>query len=192
MQIREAKMKNFFNLVTGVNVLPLMLELQRKPELWDQHTIRTKTPGTPHGEVSDILLMFNQYQDVSQSELFGKVVDDKDVVPYPAWKELPAARPLIFGLLNQVSAIRLGRVIITKLPPGKVIPAHVDGGAPATYYTRYQIALHCLPGNQFVIEDEVVEFNTGDVWMIDNTKEHAVINNSPEDRIVMIVDARSE
>jgi quercetin dioxygenase-like cupin family protein len=94
--------------------------------------------------------------------------------------------------MRQVEATRLGRVIITKLPKGKTITPHVDGGAPATYYERYQVALQCLPGNKFIIGDEAVSFKSGEVWHIDNKVEHSVINNSADDRIVCIIDLRCD
>src|SRR5690606_31161395 len=96
-----------------------------------------------------------------------KVIDDKEVIPYDAWYKLPSARKLVMGLMAQVDGVRLGRVIITKLPAGKKIDAHVDGGAPATYYERYQIALQSLPGAMFYIDDEECNFKSGDVWHID-------------------------
>ncbi len=176
-------MDNFFRLAKGVNFNPLMVAISRQPELWDQNTLRTKHPNTAHGAVSDIWLMFN--------DLEGDVSNDIIVRPYPAFEKLPQARPLIFDLMRTVEGVTLGRVIITKLPPGKKITPHVDGGAPATYYKRYQMALQSLPGALFTIGDETVNFESGEVWLIDNTKEHSVVNNSRDDRIVMIVDIRS-
>ena len=176
-------MDNFFRLAKGVNFNPLMVAISRQPELWDQNTLRTKHPNTAHGSVSDIWLMFN--------EIGESVANDIIVKPYPAFEKLPQARPLIFDLMRTVEGVTLGRVIITRLLPGKKIAPHVDGGAPATYYKRYQMALQSLPGALFRIADETVNFETGDVWLIDNTKEHEVINNSKDDRIVMIVDIRS-
>lgn len=176
-------MDNFFKLAKGVNVAPLLVAINRQPELWNQNTLRTKHPQTAHGDVSDIWLMFNEVSD--------QVANDLIVKPYPAFLALPQARQLIFDLMRLVEGVTLGRVIITKLPPGKKIATHVDGGAPATYFTRYQIALQSLPGALFTIADETVNFESGDVWMIDNKKEHSVINNSRDDRIVVIVDIRS-
>lgn len=176
-------MDNFFRLAKGVNVAPLLVAISRQPELWDQNTLRTKHPKTAHGDVSDIWLMFNDTD--------GDVANDIIVKPYPAFKELPQARLLIFDLMRLVEGVTLGRVIVTKLPPGKKITPHVDGGAPATYFTRYQIALQSLPGALFTIGDETVNFESGEVWLIDNKKEHSVVNNSRDDRIVMIVDIRS-
>ena len=176
-------MDNFHKIGEGAVVNQLLAAIMRQPELWDQNNLRTTHPGTAHGQVNDIWLFFN--------EQGGDVVNDKMVVPYPAWDKLPQARPLIFDLMHFVQGVQLGRVIITKLGPGKKIAPHVDGGAPAEYYTRYQIALQSLPGSLFRIDDETVQFNSGDIWMIDNRKEHEVINNSDDDRVVMIVDIRS-
>jgi hypothetical protein len=156
--------------------------------LWDQNTLRTKHPGTAHSQVSDIWVFFNELP----TDKKKTIVDDKDVIPYIAWYMLPSLRPLVLALMNQVGAVRLGRVIITRLPPGKSIDKHVDSGAPATYFTRYQIAIQCEPGNMFMIGDEQVSFRTGEIWQIDNKIEHGVINNSNTDRIVCIIDARSE
>ena len=52
-------MNYFQQLASGINVTPLMNAIQRQPELWDAHPIRTSHPGTAHAQVSDILLRFN-------------------------------------------------------------------------------------------------------------------------------------
>lgn len=176
-------MDNFFQIARGVNTIPLLVAINRQPELWDVNTLRTTHPNTAHSDVSDIWLMFN--------DLDGDVTNDIVVRPYPAFEKLPQARPLIFDLMRLVEGVTLGRVIVTKLAPGKKITPHIDGGAPATYFNRYQIALQSLPGALFNIGDETVNFESGDVWLINNRKEHSVVNNSRDDRIVMIVDIRS-
>lgn len=176
-------MENFFRIAKGENPAPLLVAIHRQPELWDQNTLRTKHPNTAHADVSDIWLMFNDIE--------GDVSNDIIVKPYPAFAKLPQARLLIFGLMRLVEGVTLGRVIITKLAPGKKITPHADGGAPATYFSRYQIVLQSLPGALFTIGDETVNFESGEVWLIDNKKEHSVVNNSRDDRIVMIVDIRS-
>lgn len=180
-------MKYFQNIATGVDVSLLMHDLQRQPSLWNENNLRTKHLGTAHSDVSDVWVWFNEIPTEKT-----KVVDDRDVIPYRAWKDLPSIRPLILGLMGKVGGVRLGRVIITKLPVGKSITPHVDGGAPATYYDRYQIALQSLPGALFNIGDETVNFRTGDVWHINNKVIHSVVNNSSDDRIVVIVDIRVE
>ena len=187
---KNENMKYFQKIAQNVNVNRLMHEIQRQPELWDENTLRTKHPGTAHSQVSDIWVWFNDTLLRQTDKEY--ITNDKEVISYRAWKLLPSLRPIIFDLMHIVQAVRLGRVIITKLPPGKEIMPHVDGGAPATYFQRYQLAMQCLPGNVFRIGDEEIGFQTGDIWHINNRVEHSVINNSNDDRIVCIVDLRCE
>lgn len=185
-------MKHFQQLAAGINVTPLMNALQRQPELWDANPIRTQHPGTAHAQVSDILLRFNDLSEYLRTGDPTTITDDREAIAYPAWDKLPQVRPVIFDLMRTVEATRLGRVIITKLPPGREITPHEDQGAPAEYYERYQVALQSLPGSLFHIGEETVNFRSGDVWMIDNRTIHSVQNNSADDRIVMIVDLRCQ
>lgn len=175
-------MRHFLK-VGDINVLPIMNALAVNPDLWDENRLRTTHPGTAHAQVSDIWVWFN--------DLTSDVANDREVEPYRAWFELPQIRPVVFGLMNLVDGVRLGRVMITRLAPGARITPHVDSGAPATYFTRYQLALQSLPGVVFRIEDETVNFKTGECWLIDNTREHEVINNSADDRIALIMDIRN-
>lgn len=181
-------MKNFLKLADNVDITTLMAQLQRQPDLWNENTLRTKHPGTVHSQVSDIWVWFNELH--TQSD--NLVINDREVIPYRAWHCLPALRPIIFALMRQVEAVRLGRVVITRLPSGKDVSPHKDMGAAAEYFQRYQIALQCLPGNIFTIDDEKISFRTGEVWQINNRETHSVLNNSSDDRIVCIVDLRSE
>lgn len=178
-------MRNFQQIASGIAVMPVLHALARQPELWDENTLRTTHPGTAHADVSDIWVWFNDVMDPAA------VVDDRQTVPYPAWQALPQLRPIIFDLMRAVEGVQLGRVLITRLPPGKRIAPHTDGGAPATFYSRYQIALQNLPGAVFRVGDEQVTFQPGDCWLIDNTKEHEVINNSADDRLALIIDIRN-
>ncbi len=176
-------MKHFLK-VGEIDPFPLLNALSDKPELWDQNTLRTTHPASPHQETSDIWLFFNRQQDASE------VVNDIQTHEYPAWHELPQIRPIIFDLMRRVEGVQLGRLLITRLAPGKRIPPHVDEGAPVEFYSRYQIALQSLPGALFRIGEESMSFRSGEVWKIDNGIEHSVLNNSSDDRIIIIADIR--
>lgn len=180
-------MRNFLRIATGVNVMPLLLAIQRRPELWNQHTLRTTHPGTPHTEVDDIWLRFNEMPAPGDE---AKVVDEHESIAYPAYKELAEARPLVMGILNTVGGERLGRALITRLKPGARIAPHVDGGSHAAYYDRFHVVLQAGPGSSFRCGDEVVEMAPGELWWFQNSTEHAVENRSAVDRIHLIVDAR--
>lgn len=179
-------MNHFLRLADNIDVTPVLRELALQPELWDQNTLRTQHPQTAHAEVSDIWLWFNELPKDA-----ADVINDIQTVPYPAWRALPSLRRLILDLIRLVDGVQLGRCIVTKLPPSGCITPHVDQGAPAEFYTRYQIALQSLPGALFLCGNETVNFASGEVWWINNRVTHSVVNNSADDRIVCVVDIRS-
>lgn len=176
-------MKNFLLISHSLDTLPLLVAISNQPRLWDTDTIRTQHHGTVHSAVHDILLHFQQPGAVDVS-----TDASHDCFVRPAWWALPEARPLVFGLMARVQATRLGRCMITKLPPGEQIPAHTDSPHQTQYWRRHQITL-CSPQEcQFIIEDEVMALAPGTCWWINNGAEHQVINDGPTERIALIVD----
>jgi hypothetical protein len=180
-------MRNFLRIASGVNVTPLLLALIRRPELWNQNTLRTTHPGTPHTQVDDIWLRFNAMPPPGEE---ARVLDEHESVDYPAYALLPEARALVMSVFAAVAGERLGRVLITRLPPGGMIAPHVDGGSHAAYYSRHHIVLQSNPDSLFRAGDEAVQMATGEVWWFDNSQEHTVVNEGDDDRIHLIVDAR--
>lgn len=181
-------MRNFLKLAQCIDVIPLLAAISRNPHLWDQNTLRTTHPATPHKEVSDIWIRFNELPKDGEE---AKLLDEHESIWYPAVNMLPEVRPLIFWLMARVGGERLGRCLITRLAPGCKIDPHVDGGSHAAYYERYHIVLQARPGSIFKCGDESVYMEQGDVWWFDNSIEHEVINNSDDDRIHLIVDIKA-
>jgi hypothetical protein len=175
-------MKNF-QFITTFDHVALLHQIQRNQDLWNENRIRTSHEGSAHKDASDILIRFNECD-------WQKVPDDLESFWYPSIYELTAARPIIFGLMARVEGERLGRVIVTKVPPGKRILPHEDGGYSPNYYQRYHCVLQGLPGSIFRCGDEQVTMRTGEIWWLQNLIEHEVINNSVDDRIHLIVDIR--
>lgn len=181
-------MRNFQLIAQGLDVAPLLNAVMRRPDLWNEHTLRTTHPATPHKAVDDIWLRFNELPAAGQE---ARVLDEHESINYEAMLRLPQARPLIFGLMARVEGERLGRVLITRLAPGQRIEPHVDGGSHAAYYDRFHVVLHSAPGSVFRCGDESVQMRTGDCWWFDNGIEHEVVNNSADDRVHLIVDIRT-
>jgi hypothetical protein len=178
-------LKNFYRLCEGLDTVAIVHALQTRPDLWNTNDLRRVYPGTPHAECDDIWLRFQS--DTLRAE---DIVDAHESQNYPALNQIQGVRSIVFGLMRQVEGERLGRVLITRLRPGKRIHPHVDGGEHARYYKRYQIALKSLPGVVFRAGDEQVFMKTGDIWWFDNSQEHEVLNNSADDRLALIVDIR--
>lgn len=183
-------MKHFQLIGAGIDTLPILHAIKCQPELWDMYTLRTVHSGTPHTQVSDIWIRFNDLKPYEESGDKTQILDQHESICYPGWFNLPQCRPVIFDMMRRVEGERLGRCLITKLSPGKKIAPHVDGGDHAAYYERYHVVLQGLPGSNFRCGDETITMRTGECWWFDNAVEHEVINNSADDRIHLIVDIR--
>lgn len=186
-------MNNLVKIAAGLDVAPLLLAIARQPNLWDRHRIRKDVPGTPHADMSDIWLRYNDEKPFKESGDYSKFNDEHDAVFYPEWYALPQVRPIVFGLMARVEAVRLGGVLITRIPPGGRIEPHADEGWHAKYYnTKLYVVLQSNPQCVNRVEDERVSMAPGDVWYFDNTKEHEVVNDGPDDRITLIACMRCE
>jgi hypothetical protein len=183
-------MRHFLKIAQGVDTTPLLLALYRQPGLWNLHRLRTTHPGTPHTDVDDIWLRFQDLTVFQQTGEPASVIDQHESIWYPAAAALPEARPLIFGLMARVEGERLGRVLITSLAPGRRIAPHVDGGAHAAYFERFHCLLQCPPEALFRAGEEIVSMAPGEVWWFDNSQEHEVWNDGDTDRLTLIVDIR--
>lgn len=186
-------MKYFLKIADGVDVVPLLAQLHRQPALWDAHSARRAAPGSPHGDMQDIWVRYNDEERFKETGDYSRFNDAHDPIFYPAWRALPALRPIVFGLMARCEATRLGGVLLTRIPPGGRIDAHTDRGWHVEYYN---CKLYCiLQSNPQCVnrtEDEFVAMKAGEVWTFDNTKEHEVVNNGQDDRITLIICLRCE
>lgn len=170
-----------------VDVQPLIDALNQYPELWNLNTLRTTHDQSPHTQVQDIWIRFNE---IAEDSTRQSLLDDKESIWYGSASVLPV-REYIYRLAHDVFADRIGRIIITKMAPGTKIDPHVDMGGPATYYQRFHIAIQSKDGQVFKCGDEAFTPETGDVYAVNNSLEHSVENNSDVDRLTMIIDLRT-
>lgn len=193
-------MQHFQRIASGVNVTPLMLAIARRPELWQEDSFLRHYPQGPFGEVESIMLRFPEKVVFDGPGAEEKLAlyrsnrlpgfDQHESIDYPAYSILTEARPLVMSIFHGVGGERLGRVMINKIKPGGAIFPHADTPEHANYYSRFHLVLQSAPGVIFRCADEQAYWETGAAFWFDNRLEHEVINNSSEDRIHMIVDAR--
>lgn len=192
-------MRHFLKIAQGLDPGPLLHCLQTQPELWNSSQVR-KHLQSVHKDVDDILLRYNKWEE--GEDYLDKVCSSLEMVDYPAWHKLPPAQVFVYGLLQKVLGIHLGRVMISRLRPGGSIPIHSDRidaaeeafplrEPPARYFERYHVCLQSGPGAIFQSGDEQVTMLPGEIWWFDNQALHGVTNNSAGDRIHLIVDIRT-
>lgn len=185
-------MRNFHRIMDGVNVGPLAHAIVRNSHLWNENTFRTTFPNTPHKDVDDIWVRFSDPEKCTTTTV---VIGDDKPVWYPNAKTaLPEIRPLVLGLMAQVGAYELGRVLISRIKPGGVILPHADNTGEYVLtpdIARYHVVVQGLPGSMFHCGGETVCMRTGEVWWFNAHEIHEIVNNSADDRIHLLVDVRT-
>ena len=176
----------------SIDVMPLMLAIKRRPELWKEDTYLRDYPQGK--DVESIILRFmsksgHEAEDELKNPL--SLFDQYESIDYPPYAKLPEARSIVMFLMAQVGGERLGRVMVNKIRPGGRIYPHVDMPAQTDYYSRFHVVLQSAPGVDFRAGDEHVYMGVGEAWWFNNAQEHQVINNSGVDRIHMICDVRT-
>lgn len=194
-------MKHFHRLAIGINTGPLVAALYRNPDWWMEDTYLRTFPQGPFGEVHHIVCRFPPRpapKTEEEKEEYLRTIDQHECVDQPIYGRLPEARQLVMNLFGYVGGTRLGRVIISRVQPGGRIFKHADTLEHANYWHRHHICLQSAPGTVFSAGDEQVYMAPGEAWWFDNGKgpeqegrpEHEVINNSPVERIHMVIDIR--
>lgn len=174
-------MSKIRHITGGVDVAPLLWDLQANPQLWNQNTARTENPNSPHHEVSDIWVRYAPLEIAGQPGRHDSVWYDS------ATPILPAVKAIVYPLMHLVQADRLGGVLITKIPAGKTCKPHRDDGWHAAAYRKFCVQVQSAPGQRFTVEEDWLEPRPGDVYEFQNQYQHWVTNDSPHDRISMIV-----
>lgn len=167
-----------------VNVAPIRAALEAHPELWNRHQGRTAPSESPHHEVDDIFVRF--------AAPGADVTRDYDSVWYDPAATLLGVKSAVYELARHFQADRIGGILITRVPPGKMVKPHVDRGWHAGYYRKYGIQIASAPGQAFCFDGVRFESEPGDVYEFRNDVEHWVANDSNEVRITMIVCLRLE
>lgn len=179
-------MKNFLQIASGIDVLPVAIALQMQPELWNQHNERKEFDGSSHKGTSDIWVRYNDPANLAQG--YEKYTSEHDSVWHPAYAKLPQLQPIIFGLMARCTATRLGGVLITRIPPGGHVLPHSDSGWHPEYYDlKVYVPIISNPHVINRVEDEHVVMAPGDAWYFNNLKEHEVINGGETERITLII-----
>lgn len=177
---------------TKLDVTKLREELVSQPELFDVYPFRRTVAGSPHSEMTDVWVRYNDIAPFLEAGSLDGFNNEHDSVWYPVVSKIPSVKKVVFDLMNIVEGERLGGVLITKLPPGGKIDKHTDAGWHARYYDKFYVPVLNKKGAVFGFDDGDIDPNYGDAWWFDNSKNHWVENNTDSDRIAMIVCIRTE
>lgn len=173
-------MRNWHLLAGNIDVMPLMASITRQPELWDTQQFLKQFP--PFYETDTLYLRFPMHTDGW---------DNHEAVFQDAWFKLPEAHSHVWALMNAIHGVRLGRVMVNRLPPGATIARHRDMPEHTMRWRRHHLVLHGLPGAVMQVGDEIVPMLTGALFWFNAAVEHEVVNDSMDDRLSMIIDIQT-
>lgn len=182
-------MPHFQKITEHVDVSELLAEIDAQPDLWNQHRLRKDASDSPHRDVDDIWLRYNDYENLrtDRQSFIGPHIP----VWYPAYERLPAVRPIIFTLMARVGGEMLGGVFITRVPPGCEVGMHRDAGWHAAYFHKFYVALRSPAASCFGCvhdgETELICPNAGDIHAFDNTLFHFVKNRAETEKMTLII-----
>lgn len=177
----------FAKVADNLDVKPLQTAILRQPKLFGKYTQRGDFKGSPHSEMKDIWVRYNDVTPFLEKNSFVGFDSEHDSIWYPSAYAIPQVRKVVFDLMRIVEGERLGGILITKLPPGGNIKKHSDGGWHAEYYDKYFVPILNEEGAIFGFEDGIIAPKIGEAYWFDNSVPHWVENNTDSDRIAMIV-----
>lgn len=187
-------MSAFFHRIGPVfDAEPIRRELKSQPLLWGTSP-RVTFKGSPHADTNDIILRGPAgFEYKSLQELHEEIACED----YPAGELMQNTMKIAYNLAwllspeemrHLDSPLRLGRVIMTKLPPGRTIHPHADEGPVPAFYRRFHLVIEGGDENIFIIQGEVQPMQSSEMWETDVREMHTVINLMEHDRIHLIVD----
>lgn len=176
-------MQNLLHLASGLSAKPLELALRRNPQLWNQHSARTTHVKSPHCQVDDIWVRY------AATLLEGQ--GEHESVWYPSLAALPSVRDLAFQVMAMVQGERLGGILITRVPAGHSVLPHIDHGWHAQHYDKFAVQIASHPQQCFRYAEGQHVSAPGDLYWFNNQVEHSVINDSPVERITLILCIRT-
>ncbi|HXJ61894.1 MAG TPA: aspartyl/asparaginyl beta-hydroxylase domain-containing protein [Verrucomicrobiae bacterium] len=185
-------MKNFTLIAEGVDVAPLLAELDAHPELWNENPGRLMGVG-PHRETSDIWVRYRAREELREPEDYRT---EHRSVWYPAAEILPSMRRTVIAMIAPILAesprLRLGGVLMTKIPAGRNVYPHHDLGTWHSEYYTTKLWMPLRANDQCfnTSEDETVVMRPGSVWTFNNLLVHSVHNQGDTERIALIVCTR--
>ena len=180
-------MKHFKLVKRGIDVAPLVEEIERNAELWDLDTSRQTIPF--HRETRTILLH-------SHREPGGADKRFRESFPgcwiYVGRRASTAERfPLNCAFVERftrsVGGI-LGRAALVNLKPNGRIYPHIDTGNYYRIRSRYHLVLQSATGSRLNSGSEGVTMCEGELWWFNNRIVHDAYNGSDRDRIHIIFD----
>lgn len=182
---------NFKLISTGIDVAPLVNEIERQPYLWNKNPCRLGKHG-PHHETQDMFLRYKSEAEYIEKGDWHGFADAHFAIWNQTINHLPAARKIIFDLFAAMEGEILGGVFLYKIEPGKQIYPHTDQGWHPEFYEKFNVCLQSNPQTAFHYAEDSMTQAAGDVHWFRNDVKHWVTNEGDTTHVVLTVCMRMD
>ncbi|UOF80163.1 aspartyl/asparaginyl beta-hydroxylase [Caudoviricetes sp.] len=169
---------DFMQLPVQFDVKPIQEYCEANPQLFDLNPGRRLAKNSPHAQMTDMWIRY-------APDKVGTT--EHESVWYDEYKEVPLVKQICDILMVAVNGVKLGGVLITKLPPGKQILPHRDSSWHSQEYDKFYIPITRPEDSSYNFKSGTILGSPGDTFWFDNFWTHWVLNNSKQDRLSMIV-----
>lgn len=193
IQKKSANMVDTGLTVDISEIYDLKKSLKKHPEIWNQHTLRTESPDSPHHGCDDIWVRFNDIKnyDPNNPQAFH---GEHESVWYKS-EIFDYVFQIAIGLCCDIKRqISIGGVLITRIPAGGKVLRHNDAGRwhAEFYKDKYLIPIQANEKQTFNFDGESHVTEVGHIYKFNNLEDHWVDNDSDEDRISLIICMRHD
>ncbi len=177
-----SRFKNFALMNAGVDVGPMLEEIDGQPQLWDADT-RRQTNIQVQRETSNIPLR-------GATKPIPEGINQNNWHPScrtPYAEKCPRVYSWVEQFVKELGG-DLSRISVVRLNPhGRVYP-HIDEGEYYKVRDRYHLVLRSPGGSEMNSGGEEVVFRDGELWWFNNRAVHDAFNPSTEGRVHVIFD----
>ena len=173
-------MKFFKCIRSGIDVAPLLAEIQEQEHAWLINTSRQDKIGVQRNTNTIFIRSA-----VSRSDL--ELNENQESTATAASALFPKALALMTEIAQELNA-QLSRATIVRLKPKSQVYRHIDTGSYYLLRDRYHLVLRSATGSVLASGDEQVRMQEGELWWFNNKQYHEAINDSNEWRIHYIFD----
>jgi hypothetical protein len=165
--------KYFERLEHGVDVAPILAEIERQPDAWVRQTGRQDKGGVQR-ETAAVPI-----RGLRKSDIRGRRRRDVHESRYTTMsRDFPATTGFIRRMAFERDA-DLGRAKIVRMGPhGRVYP-HVDRGDYYALRDRFHLIVKSPLGSRLCAGDEEVRMCEGELWWFDNKQSHEAFDLLP-------------
>ena len=176
-------MQHFTKIDCGVDIQPLLAELDAAPEMWFADTSRQRKIRCQRNTRS--IFLRAPRKPLPRGAMNANDVHESRIAP--AARKFPRALAYCESIADDLNGT-LGRAtLVALLPHGRVFP-HVDAGAYYRIRDRFHLVLRSARGSPLAAGDERVVMRPGELWAFNNKARHWADNLSEMPRVHLIFD----